>query len=115
MLFRPLPIIALCLGSILVALPLGAQSHDNQQTARPRAAAVSVGPLRRMLISAPHPDDELLAAGGIIHYYSWPFEDDAPRIPPPDGLSGGVSGWLNVPLSAADVKTKRAALALYKS
>jgi LmbE family N-acetylglucosaminyl deacetylase len=289
MLFRPLPIIALSLGTILVGLPLGAQSHDNQQTARPRAATVSVGPATRMLVIAPHPDDEVLAAGGllqhlraasgvlrvayltdgegyregvqaedhviaptvsdyrayghqrehearaalrllgfgagsitflgfpngglsrmmttywsehrrayrspytrldrpskseilvpdtefrgedlseelaqiiddfaptmilvprkedqhadhcaawffladalgdvrrvhpgfdvdlinyIIHYYSWPFEDDAPRIPAPEGLSGGMSGWLNVPLSAGEVKTKRAALALYKS
>jgi hypothetical protein len=30
-------------------------------------------------------------------------------------LNGGVSGWLNVPLSAGEVRTKRAALALYKS
>ena len=284
-----LPIIAVSFGTVLVALPLGAQSHDSQQTARPRAATVSVGPATRMLVVAPHPDDEVLAAGGllqhlraasgvlrvvyltdgegyregvqvedhviaptvsdyrayghqrehearavlrllgfgagsitflgfpngglsrmmttywsehrhayrspytrldrpskseilvpntefrgedlseelaqiiddfaptmilvprkedqhadhcaawffladalgdvtrvhpgfdvdlinyIIHYYSWPFEDDAPRIPPPEGLSGGASGWLNVPLSADEVKTKRAALALYKS
>ena len=51
----------------------------------------------------------------IIHYYSWPFEDEAPRIPPPEGLRGGVSGWLNVPLNAVQLKTKRAALAQYKS
>jgi LmbE family N-acetylglucosaminyl deacetylase len=62
-----------------------------------------------------HPDFEVDLVNYIIHYYSWPFEDDAPRIPPPEGLSGGVSGWLNVPLSAAELKTKRAALALYKS
>ena len=289
MLSRSLGIIALSSGAVLIALPIDAQKHDSQQTARLPAATVSVGPTTRMLLIAPHPDDEVLAAGGllqhlraargalrvvyltdgegyregvqaeehvraptvsdyrayghqrehearavlrllgfgagsitflgfpngglsrmmttywsehrrayrspytrldrpskseilvpdtefrgedlseelaqiiddfsptvivvprkedqhadhcaawffladalgdvrrahpdfdvdllnyIIHYYSWPFEDDAPRIPPPEGLSGGVSGWLNVPLTAAEVKTKREALGLYKS
>src|SRR5437667_6415485 len=67
MLFR-LPIIVVSFGTVLVALPVGAQSHDNQQTARPRAATVSVGPATRMLVVAPHPDDEVLAAGGLLQH-----------------------------------------------
>jgi LmbE family N-acetylglucosaminyl deacetylase len=62
-----------------------------------------------------HPGLDVDVINYIIHYYSWPFEDEAPRIPPPEGLRGGVSGWLNVPLNAVQLKNKRAALAQYKS
>ncbi len=62
-----------------------------------------------------HPDRDVDVVTYIVHYYSWLFEDDAPRTAPPEDLSGGVSGWLNVPLSRGELKTKRKALALYKS
>ena len=61
------------------------------------------------------PDFDVELINYIVHYYSWPFEDDRPRIDPPEGLSGGISGWLTVPLSAAEVRVKREALARYKS
>ena len=62
-----------------------------------------------------HPDRNVDVITYIVHYYSWLFDDDAPRTEPPEGLSGGVSGWLNVPLSRGELKTKREALRRYKS
>jgi LmbE family N-acetylglucosaminyl deacetylase len=62
-----------------------------------------------------HPDRDVDVVTYIVHYYSWLFEDDAPRSEPPENLSGGVSGWLNVPLSRGELKTKRTALTRYKS
>ena len=47
---------------------------------------------------------------GIVHYYSWPFDQvDAQRFDPPYGLDGGTSGWLNVTLSAVERERKRIA------
>jgi len=51
----------------------------------------------------------------IIHYYSWPFDDDEPRLPPPPDLPSGVSGWLTVPLTPHELSLKRKALHEYKS
>src|SRR5712691_3648441 len=68
MLSRSLGIIALSSGAVLIALPLDAQKHDSQQTARRRGATVSVGATTRMLRIAPHPDDEGLAAGGLLRH-----------------------------------------------
>ena len=62
-----------------------------------------------------HPDRDVDLVNYIVHYYSWLFEDDRPRVEPPEGLPGGISGWLSVPLSAAEMKLKRDALAQYKS
>jgi LmbE family N-acetylglucosaminyl deacetylase len=62
-----------------------------------------------------YPDRDVDLLTYIVHYYAWPFEDDAPHVAPPEGLWGGISGWLNVPLSRGELKTKRQALALYKS
>ena len=62
-----------------------------------------------------HPDRDVDLVTYIVHYYSWLFEDDASWTPPPPDLSGGESGWLNVPLSLGELQTKRRALGLYKS
>jgi LmbE family N-acetylglucosaminyl deacetylase len=62
-----------------------------------------------------HPDRDVDVVTYIVHYFSWLFEDDAPHTAPPEGLSGGVSGWLNVPLSGGELQTKRRALGMYKS
>jgi LmbE family N-acetylglucosaminyl deacetylase len=51
----------------------------------------------------------------IIHFYSWPFEDNAPELRPPPDLPGGVSGWLSLPLTPDQVAAKRRALTEYKS
>ena len=49
----------------------------------------------------------------IVHFNSWPFEDEEARLAPPPGLRGGASGWLRFPLTAAETRTKRAALRKY--
>ncbi|HJZ71988.1 MAG TPA: PIG-L family deacetylase [Vicinamibacterales bacterium] len=51
----------------------------------------------------------------IVHFYSWPFEDEETRLAPPPGLRGGVSGWLRFPLTPAETRTKRTALGKYKT
>jgi LmbE family N-acetylglucosaminyl deacetylase len=51
----------------------------------------------------------------IVHFKSWPFEDNRLSLPPPPGLSGGVSGWIAVPLTPAEVRVKREALRKYRT
>jgi LmbE family N-acetylglucosaminyl deacetylase len=51
----------------------------------------------------------------IVHFYSWPFEDEETRLAPPPGLRGGASGWLRFPLTPAETRTKRVALRKYKT
>jgi LmbE family N-acetylglucosaminyl deacetylase len=51
----------------------------------------------------------------IVHYYSWPFEDDGPRLGPPPHLRGGVSGWLSLPLTRAEAHAKSVALKRYRT
>jgi LmbE family N-acetylglucosaminyl deacetylase len=49
----------------------------------------------------------------IVHWYSWPFEDDAARLVPPPGLRGGSSGWIALPLTRDEQRTKRLAMKSY--
>jgi LmbE family N-acetylglucosaminyl deacetylase len=51
----------------------------------------------------------------IIHWYSWPFEDEGAELAPPPGLRGGISGWLRSPLTRQQQRTKRAALQRYQT
>jgi LmbE family N-acetylglucosaminyl deacetylase len=51
----------------------------------------------------------------IVHWYSWPFEDEAAELTPPPGLRGGASGWIRVPLTRPQQRTKRTALRRYES
>jgi LmbE family N-acetylglucosaminyl deacetylase len=51
----------------------------------------------------------------IVHFKSWPFEDERIALPPPPGLSGGVSGWIQVPLTPAEMRAKRDALRKYRT
>lgn len=60
-----------------------------------------------------HPDYSADVLNYIVHFYSWPFEDEESRLPPPPGLRGGVSGWLRLPLTTAETRTKRTALRKY--
>jgi len=60
-----------------------------------------------------HPDFSADVLNYIVHFYSWPFEDEEARLAPPPGLRGGASGWLRLPLTPAEIRTKRAALRKY--
>ena len=51
----------------------------------------------------------------IVHWYSWPFEDEGRELTPPPGLRGGASGWMVVPLTRQEQRTKRAALRRYQT
>jgi LmbE family N-acetylglucosaminyl deacetylase len=46
----------------------------------------------------------------IVHFNTWPFEDDGPALEPPPGLRGGASGWMRLALSPAETRNKRQAL-----
>jgi LmbE family N-acetylglucosaminyl deacetylase len=62
-----------------------------------------------------HPDRQIDLLNYIVHFGGWPFEDEAPRLPPPPGLRGGVSGWMLFPLTAGELRAKRAALQKYET
>ena len=62
-----------------------------------------------------YPDYRVDLLTYVIHYYSWPFEDDRPEIGPPDGLVSRGSEWQNVVLSDAELKRKRKAIERYGS
>jgi LmbE family N-acetylglucosaminyl deacetylase len=61
-----------------------------------------------------HPDFSADVLNYIVHFYSWPFEDEEARLAPP-ALRGGASGWLRFPLTPAERRTKRAALRRYST
>jgi LmbE family N-acetylglucosaminyl deacetylase len=62
-----------------------------------------------------HPEYHTDVLNYIIHFYAWPFEDETRRLGPPPGLRGGISGWMELPLTAAEQQKKRAALQAYKT
>ena len=57
-----------------------------------------------------HPEYTTDVINYIIHFNTWPFEDDGPRLEPPSGLRGGASGWMRLALTPAETRTKRQAL-----
>ena len=72
--------------------------------------ADALGDVQRVM-----PDYSTDVLNYIVHFKDWPFEDERSALSPPPGLSGGASGWIRVPLTPAEMKTKRAALARYKT
>jgi LmbE family N-acetylglucosaminyl deacetylase len=72
--------------------------------------ADALGDVRRVF-----PDYSTDVLNYIVHFKDWPFEDERSALPTPPGLSGGASGWIQVPLSPAEMKVKRAALTKYKT
>jgi LmbE family N-acetylglucosaminyl deacetylase len=60
-----------------------------------------------------HPDFSTDVINYIVHFNTWPFEEDGPRLDPPPGLRGGASGWIRFPLSPAETRLKRRALRRY--
>ena len=61
------------------------------------------------------PDYDPTVVNYIIHWYSWPFEDESRELAPPPGLRGGASGWMVAPLTRQEQRTKRAALRRYQT
>lgn len=59
------------------------------------------------------PDFHADLMGYIVHYYSWPFETDSRRLPPPELPAPG--GWLTLSLTADEARAKREALRAYDS
>jgi LmbE family N-acetylglucosaminyl deacetylase len=51
----------------------------------------------------------------IVHWYSWPFEDETAELAPPPGLRGGASGWMRMPLTRPQQRAKRGALKRYRT
>ncbi len=49
----------------------------------------------------------------IVHFNSWPFDDDGPKLNPPPGLRGGASGWMRLAMTPAETRAKRGALRRY--
>ncbi|HZT78504.1 MAG TPA: PIG-L family deacetylase [Vicinamibacterales bacterium] len=61
-----------------------------------------------------HPDFTTDLLNYIIHWNSWPFEDEEDRhLPTPPGLRGGASGWIEFRLTPAEQRAKRDALRRY--
>src|SRR5881628_957737 len=72
--------------------------------------ADALGDVRRVF-----PDYSTDVLNYIVHFKDWPFQDERSALPAPPGLNGGASGWIQVPLTPAEMKTKRAALVKYKT
>jgi LmbE family N-acetylglucosaminyl deacetylase len=62
-----------------------------------------------------HHDFQADLVAYIIHYYSWPFEDDSMRLSAPEDLDPGRSGWLDLQLTKAQADAKREALQQFES
>jgi LmbE family N-acetylglucosaminyl deacetylase len=60
-----------------------------------------------------HPEFSTDVVNYIIHWYSWPFEDEERQLDPPPRLRGGASGWMRLALTPAETRAKRQALRRY--
>jgi len=57
-----------------------------------------------------HPEFTTDEINYIVHFNTWPFEEEGPRLDPPPGLRGGASGWMRLALTPAETRSKRQAL-----
>jgi LmbE family N-acetylglucosaminyl deacetylase len=62
-----------------------------------------------------HPEYHTDVLNYIIHFNTWPFDDDARRLAPPPALRGGISGWMELTLTPAEQRAKRTAVQAYES
>jgi len=62
-----------------------------------------------------HPEFSTDVINYIIHWNSWPFEDDDPPLEPPPHLRGGASGWMRLAMTPAEIRNKRQALRRYST
>jgi len=57
-----------------------------------------------------HPEFTTDEINYIVHFNTWPFEEEGPRLDPPPGLRGGASGWMRLALTPTETRSKRQAL-----
>ncbi len=88
----------------LIAVPRQEDQHADHCAAW-FFLADSLNDVRRV-----HPEFSTDVINYIIHFNTWPFEDDGPRLEPPPRLSGGASGWMRLALTPAEARNKRQAL-----
>jgi len=62
-----------------------------------------------------HPEYHTDLLNYIVHFNAWPFEDNARQLAPPPGLRGGISGWMELTLTPAEQRAKRAAAQAYQT
>jgi LmbE family N-acetylglucosaminyl deacetylase len=99
--------IALVIGDFkpsMIAVPRREDQHEDHCAAW-YFLADSLNDVRRV-----HPEFSTDVINYIVHFNTWPFEDDGPRLDPPPGLRGGASGWMRLPLTPAETRAKRQAL-----
>ncbi len=61
-----------------------------------------------------HPEFTTDEINYIVHFNTWPFEDDGPQLEPPPGLRGGASGWMRLAAHAGrDPRQASGAAALH--
>ena len=102
--------IALIIGDFkptLIAVPRKEDQHPDHCAAW-FFLADSLHDVRRV-----HPEYSTDVINYIIHFNSWPFEDDGPALEPPPGLRGGASGWMRLRLTPGETRSKRQALRRY--
>jgi LmbE family N-acetylglucosaminyl deacetylase len=88
----------------IIAVPRREDQHEDHCAAW-YFLADSLNDVRRV-----HPEFSTDVINYIVHFNSWPFEDDGPRLDPPPGLRGGASGWMRLALTPAEARAKRQAL-----
>lgn len=105
--------LALIIGAFrptLIVMPRREDQHPDH-CATPYFVADALSDVQRV-----HPDYHVDVINYIVHYNSWPFEDDErPDLSAPPGLRGGSSGWLTLPLTPSQQQAKQRALHQYKS
>ena len=102
--------IALIIGDFkptMIAVPRQEDQHSDHCAAW-FFLADSLTDVRRV-----HPEFATDVINYIIHFNTWPFEDDGPRLNPPPRLRGGASGWMRLSLTPAEARAKRQALRRY--
>jgi LmbE family N-acetylglucosaminyl deacetylase len=99
--------IALVIGDFkptMIAVPRREDQHADHCAAW-YFLADSLNDVRRV-----HPEFSTDVINYIVHFNTWPFEEDGPRLDPPPGLRGGASGWMRLALTPAETRAKRQAL-----
>ncbi|MCU1385515.1 MAG: LmbE family protein, partial [Acidobacteria bacterium] len=90
----------------MIAVPRQEDQHEDHCAAW-FFLADSLNDVRRV-----HPEFAADVINYIIHFNSWPFEEEGPQLDPPP-LRGGASGWMRLALTPTETRAKRQALRRY--